>query len=173
MELTTVLTLLTAWLVCLFMAWIIGAGLSGSTPFAPAVGANAISILRAGFLIGILGLLGAVFQGANASTTVGGELVGGVLSHQTRPSQACLQPACSLHSVCSWAIQSRQRSPSPARSPVSAWPSEASPTGPCTGRRSPCGRSSRSSAAGRRTRLPAYSERAASLRRVSLQSSLG
>jgi Phosphate/sulphate permeases len=59
------------------MAWAIGAGSSGSTPFAPAVGADAISILRAGFLVGILGLVGAVFQGANVTEAVGSELVVG------------------------------------------------------------------------------------------------
>src|SRR6056297_1533482 len=59
----------------LFMAWAIGAGSSGSTPFAPAVGANAISIMRAGFLVGILGLAGAVLQGANVTEAVGEELI--------------------------------------------------------------------------------------------------
>jgi len=62
----------------LFMAWAIGAGSSGSTPFAPAVGANAISVMRAGFYVGILGLLGAVLQGANVTEAVGEELIGGV-----------------------------------------------------------------------------------------------
>jgi len=62
----------------LFMAWAIGAGSSGSTPFAPAVGANAISIMRAGFVVGILGLAGAVLQGANVSEAVGEELIQGV-----------------------------------------------------------------------------------------------
>jgi len=62
----------------LFMAWAIGAGSSGSTPFAPAVGANAISVMRAGFYVGILGLLGAVLQGANVTEAVGKELIGGV-----------------------------------------------------------------------------------------------
>ncbi len=71
-------TLVVAGLASLFMAWAIGAGSSGSTPFAPAVGANAISILRAGFLVGILGLLGAVAQGANVTNAVGRELVRGV-----------------------------------------------------------------------------------------------
>lgn len=61
-----------------FMAWSIGAGSSGSTPFAPAVGANAISVMRAGFVVGILGLLGATLQGANVTETVGRELVRGV-----------------------------------------------------------------------------------------------
>jgi len=72
---TLVLTLLVAGLASLFMAWAIGAGSSGSTPFAPAVGANAISIMRAGFLVGILGFLGAVLQGANVTAAVGEELV--------------------------------------------------------------------------------------------------
>jgi PiT family inorganic phosphate transporter len=62
----------------LFMAWAIGAGSSGSTPFAPAVGANAISVMRAGFYVGILGLAGAVLQGANVTEAVGEELIGGV-----------------------------------------------------------------------------------------------
>jgi len=72
---TVVVTLLVAGLASLFMAWAIGAGSSGSTPFAPAVGANAISIMRAGFLVGILGLLGAVLQGGNVTEAVGSELV--------------------------------------------------------------------------------------------------
>ncbi|WP_433633610.1 anion permease [Halomicrococcus sp. NG-SE-24] len=60
------------------MAWTIGAGSSGSTPFAPAVGARAISVMRAGFIVGILGLAGAVLQGANVADAVGTGLVGGV-----------------------------------------------------------------------------------------------
>ena len=71
-------TLLVATLASLFMAWAIGAGSSGSTPFAPAVGANAISVMRAGLLVGILGFAGAVLQGANVSETVGTGLIGGV-----------------------------------------------------------------------------------------------
>jgi PiT family inorganic phosphate transporter len=59
------------------MAWTIGAGSSGSTPFAPAVGANAISVMRAGFVVGILGFLGAALQGANVSEAVGRELIRG------------------------------------------------------------------------------------------------
>ena len=62
----------------LFMAWAIGAGSSGSTPFAPAVGANAISVMRAGFLVGLCCFFGAVFQGANVSEAVGQDLIGGV-----------------------------------------------------------------------------------------------
>ncbi|ELY64384.1 inorganic phosphate transporter [Natronococcus jeotgali] len=77
-ELVTVATFLIAAAASLFMAWAIGAGSSGSTPFAPAVGANAISVMRAGFFVGILGFAGAVLQGANVSEAVGTELIGGV-----------------------------------------------------------------------------------------------
>jgi PiT family inorganic phosphate transporter len=70
--------LVLAGLASLFMAWAIGAGSSGSTPFAPAVGANAISVMRAGFVVGVLGLSGAILQGQNVSETVGGGLIGGV-----------------------------------------------------------------------------------------------
>ncbi len=78
MSVGAIATLLVASLASLFMAWAIGAGSSGSTPFAPAVGANAISVMRAGFLVGILGFAGAVLQGANVSETVGTGLIGGV-----------------------------------------------------------------------------------------------
>ncbi|MFP9190708.1 inorganic phosphate transporter [Natronosalvus vescus] len=78
-ELVTILTFALAALASLFMAWAIGAGSSGSTPFAPAVGANAISVMRAGFLVGLLGFLGAVLQGANVSEAVGTELIDGVV----------------------------------------------------------------------------------------------
>ncbi|WP_323172662.1 inorganic phosphate transporter [Natrialba sp. PRR66] len=78
-EPATVATFLVAALASLFMAWAIGAGSSGSTPFAPAVGANAISVMRAGFFVGLLGFTGAVVQGANVSEAVGRELIGGVI----------------------------------------------------------------------------------------------
>ena len=78
MVVATVLTLGVAGAASLFMAWSIGAGSSGSTPFAPAVGANAISVMRAGLIVGVLGLLGAVLQGANVTEAVGTELIGGV-----------------------------------------------------------------------------------------------
>lgn len=74
----TLLTFVVAAVASLFMAWAIGAGSSGSTPFAPAVGANAISVMRAGFLVGLLGFAGAVLQGANVTEAVGTELIGGV-----------------------------------------------------------------------------------------------
>ena len=76
-DVATLATLVVATLASLFMAWAIGAGSSGSTPFAPAVGANAISVMRAGFFVGLLGFLGAVLQGANVSEAVGRELIGG------------------------------------------------------------------------------------------------
>ncbi|WP_435348093.1 anion permease [Haloarchaeobius sp. HRN-SO-5] len=74
----TVATVVVAGLASLFMAWSIGAGSSGSTPFAPAVGANAISVMRAGFFVGILGFSGAVLQGQGVTEAVGQELIGGV-----------------------------------------------------------------------------------------------
>ncbi|RBI58542.1 inorganic phosphate transporter [halophilic archaeon] len=74
-----VLTLVAAGGASLFMAWTIGAGSSGSTPFAPAVGANAISIMQAGFIVGLLGFAGAVLQGANVSATIGRSLIRGTV----------------------------------------------------------------------------------------------
>lgn len=70
-----VVTVVSASVVSMFMAWTIGAGSSGSTPFAPAVGANAIKTMTAGFYVGLLGLFGATLQGANIAEAVGGELV--------------------------------------------------------------------------------------------------
>lgn len=72
---STIAIFLLAALTSLFMACTIGAGSSGSTPFAPAVGANAIPIMRAAFLVGILGFFGAIVQGASVSEAVGGELI--------------------------------------------------------------------------------------------------
>ncbi|WP_255193486.1 inorganic phosphate transporter [Natronobeatus ordinarius] len=77
-DIATLGTFAVAAIASFFMAWTIGAGSSGSTPFAPAVGANAISVMRAGFLVGILCFLGAVFQGASVSEAVGGDLIEGV-----------------------------------------------------------------------------------------------
>ena len=71
----TLATFAVAAAASLFMSWAIGAGSSGSTPFAPAVGANAISVLRAGLIVGVLGFSGAVLQGANVTEAVGGELI--------------------------------------------------------------------------------------------------
>ncbi len=65
-------------LASLFMAWVIGAGSSGATPYAPAVGANAIGTMRAAFLVGMFGFAGAVTQGGNVSEAIGSGLVGGI-----------------------------------------------------------------------------------------------
>ena len=78
MELALVALFVTAGFASLFMAWVIGAGSSGATPFAPAVGANAIPTMRAAFIVGIFGFAGAVTQGANVSEAIGRGLVGGV-----------------------------------------------------------------------------------------------
>ena len=61
----------------LLTAWALGAN-SNSPPFAPAIGANAISTMRAAFLIGILAALGALLQGGAISETVGAGLINGV-----------------------------------------------------------------------------------------------
>jgi PiT family inorganic phosphate transporter len=89
----TLVTLVIAALASLFMAWSIGAGSSGSTPFAPAVGANAISVMRAGFIVGVLGLSGAVLQGANVTEAVGTELVVGSVLTATASTVALIVAA--------------------------------------------------------------------------------
>jgi len=61
----------------LAMAWAVGAN-SNSPPFAPAVAANALSTMRAAFLVGPLAGAGAVLQGGSISETVGKSLVAGV-----------------------------------------------------------------------------------------------
>ena len=58
-------------------AWALGAN-SNSPPFAPAIGANAISTMRAAFLIGLLAAAGALTQGGAISETVGAGLIDGV-----------------------------------------------------------------------------------------------
>ncbi|ELY54849.1 inorganic phosphate transporter [Natronolimnohabitans innermongolicus] len=64
-------------LTCLFMAWVLGAN-SNSPPFAPAIGANAISTMQAAFVIGLLAAAGALMQGGSISETVGADLIDGV-----------------------------------------------------------------------------------------------
>jgi len=66
-----------ATLTGLVTAWTLGAN-SNSPPFAPAIGANAISTMRAALLIGILAALGALTQGGAISETVGAGLIEGV-----------------------------------------------------------------------------------------------
>jgi PiT family inorganic phosphate transporter len=60
----------------LFMAWALGAN-SNSPPFAPAIGANAVSTMRAAFLVGIFAAAGALAQGGSISETVGAGLIDG------------------------------------------------------------------------------------------------
>ena len=65
----------------LFMSWAIGAVAIGGGAFAPAVGAKAIPVRRAAFLLGFFGFFGAVLQGASVTETVGqGLVVGGELT---------------------------------------------------------------------------------------------
>jgi len=61
----------------LFMSFTVGAN-SNSAPVAPAVGANAVSVLRAALLVGVVAGLGALLQGGSISETVGKDLVTGV-----------------------------------------------------------------------------------------------
>ncbi|SEO78523.1 Phosphate transporter family protein [Halogranum amylolyticum] len=68
---------LLATITSLGTAWALGAN-SNSPPFAPAIGANAISTMRAAFLIGILAALGALTQGGSISETIGAGLISGV-----------------------------------------------------------------------------------------------
>jgi len=75
---TTVALFAVALAASFFAAWTIGAGSTGATPFAPAVGANAITTMRATLIVGVLGFLGAVVQGAAVTQTVGEGLIGGV-----------------------------------------------------------------------------------------------
>src|SRR6056297_804002 len=68
---------LLATVTSLGTAWALGAN-SNSPPFAPAIGANAVTTMRAAFLIGILAALGALTQGGAISETVGSHLIDGV-----------------------------------------------------------------------------------------------
>ena len=70
--------LVAASLVSFFVAWAIGAGSSGATPMAPAVGADAITIFRAVVVVGVISFFGAVLQGSAVTETVGSGLVDGI-----------------------------------------------------------------------------------------------
>ncbi|MFB6172315.1 MAG: anion permease [Haloarculaceae archaeon] len=74
---TVLLVLGVAFVAALFMSFTVGAN-SNSAPVAPAVGANALSVLRAALLVGVVAALGAVLQGGNISETIGKNLVTGV-----------------------------------------------------------------------------------------------
>jgi PiT family inorganic phosphate transporter len=69
--------IVVATLTSLATAWAVGAN-SNSPPFAPAIGADAISTMRAAFLIGVLAALGALTQGGAISETVGAALIDNV-----------------------------------------------------------------------------------------------
>ena len=72
------ITVVVAAVAGLFMAWSIGAVAIGGGAFAPAVGANAIPVRRAAFLLAFFGFFGAVLQGASVTETIGSGLVRGV-----------------------------------------------------------------------------------------------
>lgn len=76
-ELATVALFLVAIGASFFAAWTIGAGSSGSTPFAPAVGAHAMTTMQAAFVVGLLAFAGAVLQGAAITETIGEGLIEG------------------------------------------------------------------------------------------------
>lgn len=67
-----------AGLASFFMAWMIGAGSSGSTPFAPAVDARALPVMRAALLVGILAFAGAVVQGISVAEALAAGMIKGV-----------------------------------------------------------------------------------------------
>ncbi|ESP89802.1 inorganic phosphate transporter [Candidatus Halobonum tyrrellensis] len=66
-----------ALVAALFMSFTVGAN-SNSAPVAPAVGANALSVLRAALLVGVVAGLGAILQGGSISETIGKDLITGV-----------------------------------------------------------------------------------------------
>jgi len=74
---SVVLVLSIALVAALFMSFTVGAN-SNSAPVAPAVGANALSVLRGALLVGIVAGLGAILQGGSISETIGKDLVTGV-----------------------------------------------------------------------------------------------
>lgn len=94
-----VATVLVAAVASLFMAWTIGAGSSGSTPFAPAVGANVISVMRAGLVVGILGFAGAVLQGAAVAGAIGTGLIDGPVTLTALAAAVGLTVAAILVSI--------------------------------------------------------------------------
>ncbi len=76
-DLATVALFVVAIGASFFAAWTIGAGSSGSTPFAPAVGAHAMTTMQAAFVVGLLALAGAVLQGGAITETIGEGLIDG------------------------------------------------------------------------------------------------
>ncbi|QZP39260.1 inorganic phosphate transporter [Halobaculum magnesiiphilum] len=74
---SVILVLSIALIAALFMSFTVGAN-SNSAPVAPAVGANALGVLRAALIVGIVAGLGAILQGGSISETIGKDLVTGV-----------------------------------------------------------------------------------------------
>jgi PiT family inorganic phosphate transporter len=74
---SVLIVLAIALLAALFMSFTVGAN-SNSAPVAPAVGADALSVIRAALLVGIVAGVGAILQGGSISETVGKDLVTGV-----------------------------------------------------------------------------------------------
>ncbi|MFO7834994.1 MAG: anion permease [Halohasta sp.] len=73
---STLALLGVAFLASVSLAWALGAS-STSPPLAPAVGADALTVMRAAFLVGILAAAGAILQGGSVSETVGNDLIAG------------------------------------------------------------------------------------------------
>ncbi|WP_135824979.1 inorganic phosphate transporter [Halorussus ruber] len=86
------LLLSVALVASLFMSWSVGAN-SNSAPIAPAVGANALSVLRGALLVGIVASLGAVAQGGSISHTIGTGLIDGTHITTTAAAAALLTAA--------------------------------------------------------------------------------
>lgn len=74
---SVLLVVAIALVAALFMSWTVGVN-SNSAPVAPAVGANALTTLRAALLVGVAAALGALLQGGSISATIGNGLVTGV-----------------------------------------------------------------------------------------------
>lgn len=81
-----------ALVAALFMSFTVGAN-SNSAPVAPAVGANALSVLRAALLVGVVAGLGAILQGGSISETIGKDLITGVSITPLAASAALLTAA--------------------------------------------------------------------------------
>ncbi|KZN23918.1 phosphate transporter [Haladaptatus sp. R4] len=89
---TVLLVVVVALIASLFMSWTVGAN-SNSAPVAPAVGANALSVLRAALLVGLVAGLGAIVQGGSISETIGKDLVTGVTITPVAAAAALLTAA--------------------------------------------------------------------------------
>ncbi|MFA9418128.1 anion permease [Natrinema sp. HArc-T2] len=70
-----------AFLVSFAVAAVTGAS-SVSVSMAPAIGANSVGVLRGAFLVGIVGFVGAVIQGAAVTRGVGTEIVSGTITFE-------------------------------------------------------------------------------------------